>query len=137
MEIREALEGLAARLATEKTSAKDWVDLEEEFGQPCDEFIRNLNFDKYLELTRKFRRRMFAAAENKELSDLSDTLFAKILLVQRRLTILPGRINQSAEEQRAVLKAIIEGDPIEAERLKRLNLRNAKDCLYKYKDWIF
>lgn len=137
MDIREVLEGLAARLATENTSAEDWADLEREVNETWDEIVRNSEFERHLALSRKFRSIIFNAARNEELSTFSETLIAKILIVQRRLTILPGRIKHSAEEQKAVLKAIIEGDPIEAERLKRLNLRNAKDCLNKYKDWIF
>ena len=136
MDIREVLEGLAVRLATKNTSPEDWSDLEEEVNKSWDEIVRNSEFERHLKLSRKFRSRIFDAARNEELSNLSDTLIARIMLVQRRTAILPGRIKQSAQEQRAVLRAIIEGNPSKAERLKRLNLRNAKACLNKYKNWI-
>jgi len=136
MDIREVLEGLAVRLATENSSPEDWADLEKEINESWDDIIKNYQFEKHLELSIKFRNKIFDAAKNKELSDLTNNLFAIILIVQRRIAILPGRMKSSAEEQRQVLRAIIEGNASEAERLKRLNIKSGKEYLQKYKDWI-
>ena len=79
---------------------------------------------------------MVAAARSEELSRLIISMYAKIRVVQRRIVILPGRIQQAIEEHRAVLKAIMEGDPDKAERMKRLNMQNARERLEKYKKWV-
>lgn len=136
MEIREVLEGLAARLATEKSKPSDWQDLEKKFGEPCEQMIKNLEFEKYLDLIAHFRERMVEAAQSEELSKLIIPIYAKIRIVQRRIVILPGRMQQAIKEHREVLKAIVEGDPEKAEKKKRLNMKNARECLEKYKTWV-
>ena len=136
MEIREVLEGLAARLAAQNSQSQDWQDLVEEFGEPLEQFVRNSEFDKYLDLIGTFRDRMVAAARSEELSKLIISMYAKIQIVQRRIVILPGRIQQAIEEHRMVLKAIMEGNPEKAEKMKRVNMKNARECLEKYKAWV-
>ena len=136
MEIREVLEGLAARLAAQKSKPSDWRDLEKEFGEPFEQMVKNLDFDKYLDFIAYFRERMVTAAQSEELSKLIISIYAKIRIVQRRIVILPGRMQQAIKEHRAVLKAIIEGNPEKAEQKKRINMKNARDCLEKYKSWV-
>lgn len=136
MEIREVLEGLAARLAAENSKPDDWRDLEKEFGEPFEQIVKNMDFKSYLDLISLMRDRMVAAAQSDELSRLIFSMYAKIQIVQRRIVILPGRINQAITEHRQVLAAIIEGNPDKAEKMKRLNMRNARECLEKYKTWV-
>jgi DNA-binding GntR family transcriptional regulator len=136
MEIREVLEGLAARLAAQKSRPSDWLDLEKEFGEPFDQIVENSDFEKYLDLITAFRNRMVEAAQNEELAKLVNSLYATIRIIQRRIVILPGRIQQAIGEHREVLKAIMEGDPDRAERVKRLNLQSAREYLTKYKKWV-
>ena len=134
--IREVLEGLAARAAAENTKPRDWLDLREEFGKPCEEIVKNLEFEKYLDLITRFRKRMVDAARNEELSKLIDSIYAKIRIVQRRVIILPGRIEKGMYQHREVLEALIKGDPDEAERLKRINIRSAREYLRKFQKWV-
>jgi DNA-binding GntR family transcriptional regulator len=136
MEIREVLEGLAARLAAQNSKPEDWRDLEKEFGEPFDQIVKNKDFKSYLDLIGTLRDKMVAAAQSEELSKLIISMYAKIQIVQRRIVILPGRINQAITEHREVLKAIVEGNPEKAEQMKRLNMKNARDCLEKYKTWV-
>jgi DNA-binding GntR family transcriptional regulator len=136
MEIREVLEGLAARLAAQNSQPQDWLDLEEQFDKPFEQIVENSEFDKYLDLISTFRDRMVAAARSEELSKLIISMYAKIQIVQRRIVILPGRIQQAIEEHRAVLRAIMEGNPEKAEKMKRVNMKNARECLEKYKAWV-
>ena len=136
MEIREVLEGLAARLAAQKSKPSDWRDLEKEFGEPFEQMVKNLDFEKYLDFIAYFRERMVKAAQSEELCKLIIPIYAKIRIVQRRIVILPGRMQQAIKEHRAVLKAIIEGNPEKAEQNKRINMKNARDCLEKYKTCV-
>jgi DNA-binding GntR family transcriptional regulator len=136
MEIREVLEGLCARLAARKSKPQDWLDLQEIFGETADKMVKNLEFENFLNLVANFRERMVEASENKELAKLIHSLFAKITIVQRRIVILPGRIEEAIKEHREVLRAIMSGEPTKAEEAKRTNLRNAREYLVKYKTWV-
>jgi DNA-binding GntR family transcriptional regulator len=110
--------------------------LETEFGEPFEKIVRDLDFEKYLDLISHFRDRMVEAAQNEELSKLINSLYAKIRIVQRRIVILPGRIQEAIEEHRRVLAAIMEGDPEKAEKMKKENLQHAREWLQKYKAWV-
>jgi DNA-binding GntR family transcriptional regulator len=136
MEIREVLEGLAARLAAEKSRPEEWRDLEEIFGEKAEAMVKNLEFENFLGLVADFRERMVKASRNKELTKLIYSLFAKITIVQRRVVILPGRMEQAINEHREVIRAIKSGDPEKAEEAKRKNLRTARQYLIKYKSWV-
>lgn len=136
LEIREVLEGLSARLAAQKTTAKDWKDLEKKFGEPFEKMVKNRQYEEYLALITDFRKRTVEAAQNKELSKLIDSIYAKIRIVQRRIIILPGRVDQAIQEHRDVLKAIMEGVPAKAEKMKRSNLRSAREYLKEYEKWV-
>ena len=136
MEIREVLEGLAARLAAQKSKPGDWRDLEKQFGEPFEQIVKDLDFEKYLDLISIFRDRMVAAAQSEELSKLINSQYAKIRIVQRRIVILPGRMQHAIKEHRDVLNAILAGDPDKAEKMKRINMKKARECLEKYKKWV-
>ncbi len=135
-EIREVLEGLAARLATENSQPGDWADLQEEFGEPCERIVRDMDYEKYLDLITRFRKRMVEKAGSHELSKLIDSIYAQIRIVQRRVIILPERIQKGMLEHREVLKAMVEGDPKKAELMRRRNLRSAREHLKRYQKWI-
>lgn len=135
-EIREVLEGLAARLATENTRPEEWTDLQEKFGEPCERMVEELRYEDYLDLITEFRKRMVEKAGSVELSKLIDSVYAQIRIVQRRVIILPGRIQTGMKEHRKVLEAMIEGDPEKAEAMKRANLKSAREHLKRYRKWI-
>jgi len=135
-EIREVLEGLAARRATENSQPGDWADLKEKFGEPCERMVRELDYEGYLDLITEFRKRMVDKAGSMELSKLIDSVYAQIRIVQRRVIILPERIQKGMQEHREVLDAMIEGNPEKAEQMKRANLRSAREHLKRYRKWI-
>lgn len=137
MEIRVVLEGLAARLAAQNGNPEEWDDLVAAFGQPIEDTIREQDFDKYLSIVNKFQERLLKCAGNDELSLMADRIYTKMLLIQRRLIILPGRLEEGLKEHREVLQAIIEGDGEKAERLKKENLHSAIRYLKKFKKWVF
>ncbi len=136
MDLREMLEGLAARLATRNSSPEDWGDLKRAFGEPAERMVAEQDFDSFLDLVATLRDRIVKAAQNEELSKLIYSLFAKITIVQRRVVILPGRMKQGINEHRQVIDAIMSGDEDAAEQKKRNNIRSARDYLIQYKKWV-
>jgi len=136
MELREVIEGLAARLAARNTTSKDWQDLVAEFGAPFEELVKKMDFEQFLALVNKFQKRVVQAAANAELSLVSDRMYTKMLIVQRRAVLLPGRLQEALKEHREVLQAIVDGDEERAEEMKRKNIRSALNFMIKYKKWV-
>ena len=136
MELREVIEGLAARLATHKTTEADWQDLVEAFGARMDAIIRKNDFEGYIALVNQLQERLLRAAANHELEIVADRIYAKMRIVQRRLILLPGRLQAGVKEHREVLQAVVSGDPEKAEIAKRKNIRSAMNTLEKFKDWV-
>ena len=136
MDLREVIEGLAARLATQNSTAADWLDLVEAFGERMDDIIRKKDFEEYLGLVNRFQDRMLKLAGNSEMSLVADRIYAKMLIIQRRLILLPGRLQVGIKEHRDVIQAIVAGDPEKAEELKRNNIRSAVTTMKKYQKMI-
>jgi DNA-binding GntR family transcriptional regulator len=82
------------------------------------------------------RRRTVDGAGNPLLADLLDTLHDRTRVLIRRLVILPGRARAGLREHRAVLAAMRQGDAQTAERLKRDNIRGARDSFRQYQKFI-
>jgi DNA-binding GntR family transcriptional regulator len=135
-DVREMLEGLCARLATEKAAPATWDDLAEMFGKPMERHVERGELDAYLATYDLFRQRMIAAADNGILQDLLDSIHDKTKVLIRRIIILPGRAKRGLGEHRALLAAMRKGDAREAERLKRKNISSSREYLQRYEDFL-
>jgi DNA-binding GntR family transcriptional regulator len=65
-----------------------------------------------------------------------DSIYEKTQAIIRRIIILPERAERGLSEHRAVLAAMRRGDAVEAERLRRENMRSAKDYLKRYQSFV-
>jgi DNA-binding GntR family transcriptional regulator len=54
----------------------------------------------------------------------------------RRLIVLPDRASQGLEEHRAVLAAMRRGNAEEAERLRRANMRSARESFKRFQSFV-
>jgi len=133
---REVLEGLCARLATQNVPPESWQDLVEMFGVPMQEHLARGDYESFITGYGLFRRRMLEAAANPVLSNMLDLIYEKTQTVIRRTIVLPGRAEIGLTEHRAVLAVMRRGDADEAERLRRLNMRSAKEYLKRYQDFV-
>lgn len=135
-ETREVLEGLAARLATERSESISWEDLVQLFDGPAERAVKECNFSLYLKYLDRLAERVIAAAGNPVLEEQLGLLADRIAVLARRSVFLPGRSEQGLIVHRAVIAAMRRGDADAAERLKRQSLRNARDTLLKYEDYV-
>lgn len=135
-DVREMLEGLCARLATQKADPAHWADLEAAFGSPLEADVLAGRLESYLEAVERFRSRMLEAADNPELREALDSIQDKTRVLIRRIIILPGRAQQGLAEHRAVLAAMRAGDAEAAERLKRRNIRSSRAYLERYEHFL-
>lgn len=136
-DVREVLEGLCARLATMNSPPESWEDLVRAFGKPMDELLQKGDIETYAQAYAEMRRRIIDAAQNQVLSGMLDSIYEKTRVIMRRVMILPGRAEKGLKEHRAVLAAMRRGDPEEAERLKRANIRSAIQDLQRYQHFVF
>lgn len=135
-DLREVLEGLCARLATQNTSPESWQDMVDMFEGPMGEYVKRGDYESFLAGYGLFRRRLIEAAANPVLAGMLDSIYEKTQAIIRRIIILPGRAEHGLSEHRAVLAAIRRGDAEEAERLRRENLRSGKDYLKRYQSFV-
>jgi DNA-binding GntR family transcriptional regulator len=135
-DLREVLEALAARLATQNMPREHWRAELEHFKGPMKEFIVRGEFDAYIERYEKFRRRIIDAAANPLLAEMLDIIYEKTQVLIRRTIILPGRAEVGRRQHTAMLEAMCRGDAGEAERLRRAGLRSAREAVEKYQRYI-
>jgi DNA-binding GntR family transcriptional regulator len=135
-DLREVLEGLAARLATQNEPAQRWREELERFKGPMKELIERGDLDQYIGHYEELRRRLIDAARNPVLAEMLDIIYEKTQVLIRRIIILPGRAEVGRRQHVAMLEAMCRGDAEEAERLRRSGLRSAKASLEKYQRFI-
>ena len=135
-DVRAVLEGLCVRLATENAPPETWDEFVELFGAPMDGFVANRDFDAFIVVYERFRRRIIEWARNPVAARMLDSIYEKTNVVIRRIVILPGRAKEGLSEHRAVVAAMRAGDGEAAEKLKRINLQNAKDSLRRFQKFV-
>jgi DNA-binding GntR family transcriptional regulator len=127
---REALEGMAARLAAENAGPLDLTqlravqhDVEAAFDESDRGGIRNY--------TGEFQLAVFKAAHNDFLFDLLKSLQEKIRNQRTSTISLPGRDEEAVGFCRDLLRAIEARDPDAAERIARANRRRTLELRLK------
>lgn len=135
-DLREVLEGLCVRLATQNAPPESWQDLLDFFEGPMQSYVEQCDFDAFIAGYERFRRRAIEAAGNPVLAEMLDSIYEKTLVLIRRIIILPGRAKVGLGEHIAVLRAMRAGDARAAEELRRQNMRSARDFLQRYRTYI-
>lgn len=137
-DVREALEGMCARLAAKNTTATDWQDMVELYAPdgPMEHYIKDKNIEAFFDEYNRLRLRMIEAADNPVLASMLDGILEKSKVIMRRVMILPGRAEQGLLEHRAIIAALHAGDAELAESLRRENIRSAVEHLKRYQTWV-
>ena len=135
-EVREVMEALAVRLATEKADPASWNDLIERFGAPAEEALARGDLDYYVDSIHMFRERALAAAANPVLASQMASFFDRTKVLIRRLLLVPGRAEQGLRQHQEILRAMAAGDAEKAERLKRANIRSSLENFRQYQEYV-
>jgi DNA-binding GntR family transcriptional regulator len=135
-DVREVLEGLCVRLATQNVPNESWQDLVDLFGGPMVDYVEKRDFESFLAGYSQFRRRALDAANNSVLFGMLDMIYDQTQAIIRRLIVLPDRASQGLEEHRAVLAAMRRGDAEEAEHLRRANMRSARESFKRFQSFV-
>ncbi|MEX0831223.1 MAG: GntR family transcriptional regulator [Nitriliruptoraceae bacterium] len=134
--VREVLEGLAVRLATEHQPPESWQDLVDLFAGPMHQAIESNDFEAYIDGLATLRARMISGADSPLLTSLLDRIHDQTRVLIRRLVILPGRASQGLAEHGEMLAAMRAGEAERAEELKRANIRSSRATFDTYQHFV-
>lgn len=135
-EVREVLEGLTVRLATERAPAGSWDNLIEHFATPAEEAVARGDLDFYVDCITSFREGAIAAAQNPILKVQLDSLYDRTKVLIRRLVLVPGRALTGLKQHQEILQAMRAGKAEEAEQLKRNNIRTSRESFRNYQKYL-
>ena len=127
-ELREALEGMAARGAARRATDAEIAAL----AALCDGYERAGDWREWAAKGTEFHARIAAAARNARLVAMLDQLRAQIVVTRRsELRGVRGRGDEAAREHRAILAAIAARDPDAAEREARVHVRRSREASFR------
>jgi len=128
LEARAYLEGAAAGLAADRATPAQLENL-----AACLADLRNAlgagDFDRYSASNRRFHGVIYAASGNRSLPQLVEVLKARILRLQLRTMLVPGRSDRSLAEHMALYDAIARGDVDGAERAARAHMSGLRETI--------
>ena len=126
--LREALEGMAARLAAERMSQSELDSLEEllekhaarpDLAEGRAYFQRSVDDDFHFKIVR-------GARCNRIEQILLDSVYYQLALQRLRSSTRPGRAKAALTEHREITEALHGRDPDAAEKAMRRHIRNAR-----------
>ncbi len=136
-DVREVLEALAYRLATQNAPEGAWDDLVERFRKPMQASIDDGDLENYRTAIEELNDRMLQFVDNRFLRDMLDLIREKTLVVARRVMILPDRLEKGLVMHRKLLEVMAAGDGAGAERQYREIMTTAHEALRRYKNFVF
>jgi DNA-binding GntR family transcriptional regulator len=128
-ELREALDGIAARKAASTPGVREFVRTT---LQPLyDEQHRLLHENGgqgYSDVDINFHRAIWHVSGNTRLVQFLDNLGGQLRFGSGSSSKVPGRISDALHEHAAIMEALADGDAPRAERLAREHVRRAADA---------
>jgi DNA-binding GntR family transcriptional regulator len=134
-ECRMALEALCAGKAAQNVSDEEAAQLRE-LGKNLTRAVADGSPLKYSELNRELHRRVGVISRQQVAVSLLERLHAQIVRHQFQLALRPGRPEKSLSEHLAILNAIADRRPDEAEQATRRHLSSVIDALLAAGDAI-
>jgi DNA-binding GntR family transcriptional regulator len=120
---REALEGMAARLAAERVTDRQLAALKTNIEDQR-EYLNKGDVDRYYSAALEFHEQVVRIAQNRTLERLLMSILAQIraMRIQRKYT--PMHLPQSCDDHERLLQALRLRDPERAEREARSHIRD-------------
>lgn len=128
-QVREAIEGLAARLAAERADGRVLKRLEQAHKAHIKRFQAG-DLEGSGDTDLAFHQALWEASENEHLIQVAATFPAKTRLAMTSIrTAVPERHERAVQEHEELLQHIRAGNPEQAERLMREHIRRAAKVL--------
>jgi len=119
---REALEGMAARLAATQGKSRN-LDLAEGALKKQESALAISDVDGYLATALAFHQSIVQASGNKTLERLLGVVYVQIQAMRIRMKYVPTKLPDSFDDHRKILQALKSHDPELAEREARAHIR--------------
>ncbi|MEX2541219.1 MAG: GntR family transcriptional regulator [Trueperaceae bacterium] len=129
--IRQVHEGLAARLATPKVTARSISRLRRLVDKQAKLATRG-DFEAYGDSDMQFHQLIWTASDNRRLVEIAEGLMGQVRLLMSTSAEVPGRLEKSIGEHREIVRLMAEGLPDAAADAMMRHIRNAGDDLYRY-----
>ena len=136
-EIREVLEGLAAKLAAQRINVNDIRAMFESMWRTVRPRGHHLAWDIFIEHNRLFHRTIVSVGGNLLLKDAIDKLQLPIMMVQVGRMMADENIQQSENDHATIADAILDGDPGRAAEAMQNHLRELADWVLALPDSAF
>ncbi|MEU0742935.1 GntR family transcriptional regulator [Streptomyces sp. NPDC006134] len=124
--VREVMEGLAARLATERLDAARVAGLRELLERHEAQVASGFDERTHTDMDMAYHRLIREAAGNSHLTAALDTVQGKAHLALHSLWRSPEGARLAVEEHRRIFEAMVSGDPDAAERAAREHIRRLR-----------
>ncbi len=126
LEVREVLEGLIARLATQNINEKTITKLKK-----CLEKIRQVPDEdrylmKYTQSDILFHSILMDTCRNRMLQTMMETVNTHLQIIRLRTVVLPGRAKKTVEEHYEILKVMEIGADRKAEEMMRKHIESVR-----------
>jgi DNA-binding GntR family transcriptional regulator len=125
MDVREVIDGLAARLLAERGATPAVLDELADLSANMDKASRADDKQGYLSLNARFHDLIMTSTQHRPLRQFQGLVRITSQAVYLHLGHQPLRHRLSSREHVAILEAIRTRDPVQAERLAREHIRNA------------
>jgi DNA-binding GntR family transcriptional regulator len=135
-DVREALEGLCVRHATQKAPPEVWEPYIEQFGDAMEKAIESGDIAAYSDALEDLRTATIAWADNSHAAHFLDLMLEKTHLLKLRVTLLPGRAATGRRLHLEMLKYMHSGDAENAERMKKEIICSAREWLERYRSFL-
>jgi DNA-binding GntR family transcriptional regulator len=126
--VREAIEGLAVHLATQRVNAATVSRLEQLLKQAATA-VKRKEFATFYELDMEFHRTILRASGNSLVARIAEMIHGQMHLLTGKAVYTPGRFKGAHVEHEAVMRCMRVGDAEAAEKAMRSHIRNAKEAL--------
>ncbi len=127
-EVMGGLEGLCARLATQKMIQEDFKKIEF-LHADLEKYYKKNEPEKYLKTNWIFHSLIQKFAKNDVLDQVVNELRQKIFLYRKKQLFQPNRFKASMDEHRLIIKAFQEKDPNKVELRMRQHLIRQGEAL--------
>jgi DNA-binding GntR family transcriptional regulator len=131
LQVREVLEGLVVRLATENMERDLFDHLRRCLKEISSTDERDDRLLKYTPADVQFHALLLEACNNPLLKSMMETVNSHLQMVRLRTVTLPGRPEQTVREHYEILEAIEQGNPILAEKSMRKHVESVRRDVLK------
>lgn len=135
LEVRSALEGLAANLAAERMDEKE-VEKLKEVSESLNIAMENGNLDEILKKDVEFHQCIFEAAGNKRLTQMINSLWEQVYRFRAGYMSDHNAIRGIKEEHEHLIHAIISGDGEKASKCAKEHIERAEQYMIDKADRI-